>query len=328
MVTGTFTSAGVMRGATLVAGKTPLMTRIQGMAKEARSAFRTTPRRRTLKEIAMAPAGDSAFSIGKGVLAGGSAFGLGALCYYGLGMSKEEGAIDRAMIWPEYVKERIQTTYLYLAGSLGITAGSAAAVFRSPRMLTLVSANGWVAIIGSLAAVIGSGMIVRSIEYRPGFGAKQMAWMAHSAILGAVVAPMCFLGGPLLLRAAWYTAGVVGGLSMVAACAPSEKFLTMGGPLAIGLGVVFMSSLGGMFLPPTTALGAGLYSISLYGGLVLFGGFLLYDTQKIIRKAESYPLYGVRPFDPVNASVSIYLDTLNIFIRIATILAGGGNRRK
>ena len=30
----------------------------------------------------------------------------------------------------------------------------------------------------------------------------------------------------------------------MAVCAPSEKFLNMGGPLAIGLGVVFASSLG------------------------------------------------------------------------------------
>ena len=34
------------------------------------------------------------------------------------------------------------------------------------------------------------------------------------------------------------------GLSSLAVCAPSEKFLNMGGPLAMGLGVVFMSSLG------------------------------------------------------------------------------------
>jgi hypothetical protein len=86
-----------------------------------------------------------------------------------------------------------------------------------------------------------------------------------------------------------YTAGIVGGLSTVAVCAPSEKFLNMGGPLAIGFGAVFAASLGskfsafillssrliicsfikkGMFLPPTTALGAGLHSIALYGGLV------------------------------------------------------------
>lgn len=62
--------------------------------------------------------------------------------------------------------------------------------------------------------------------------------------MGAVIAPLTLLGGPLMLRAAWYTAGIVGGLSTVAMCAPSEKFLNMGGPLAVGFGVVFASSLG------------------------------------------------------------------------------------
>lgn len=62
--------------------------------------------------------------------------------------------------------------------------------------------------------------------------------------MGAVVAPLTILGGPLLLRAAWYTAGIVGGLSAVAMCAPSEKFLNMGAPLGVGLGLVFVSSVG------------------------------------------------------------------------------------
>ena len=83
-------------------------------------------------------------------------------------------------------------------------------------------------------------------------------------------------------------------------CAPSDKFLNMGGPLAMGLGVVFISSIGSAFLPPTTALGAGLYSVAMYGGLVLFGMFILYDTQKIIRRAETHPEYGVTPYDPIN----------------------------
>lgn len=41
-----------------------------------------------------------------------------------------------------------------------------------------------------------------------------------------------------------YTAGLVGGLSTIAACAPSDKFLTMGAPLGMGLGVVLVASLG------------------------------------------------------------------------------------
>lgn len=108
------------------------------------------------------------------------------------------------------------------------------------------------------------------------------------------------MGGPILLRAALYTAGIVGGLSTVAVCAPSDKFLYMGGPLAMGLGVVFVASLGSAFLPATTALGAGLYSMSLYGGLLLFGGFLLYDTQRIVRKAETHPNYAMQKYDPIN----------------------------
>ncbi len=59
--------------------------------------------------------------------------------------------------------------------------------------------------------------------------------------------------------------------------------------------------IGTWFLPASTALGAGLYSIAVYGGLVLFSGFLLYDTQRVIREAEAYPSYATKPYDPVNA---------------------------
>ena len=45
-----------------------------------------------------------------------------------------------------------------------------------------------------------------------------------------------------------YTAGIVGGLTSVALFAPSEKFLQMGGPLAIGLGLVIAASLGKNFV--------------------------------------------------------------------------------
>ena len=55
-------------------------------------------------------------------------------------------------------------------------------------------------------------MVCRSIPYKEGFGAKQLAWLTYGGVMGAVVAPLTMLGGPLLVRAAWYTAGVVGGM--------------------------------------------------------------------------------------------------------------------
>lgn len=284
-----------------------------------------------LKEAAFEPSMEKFFKIdqmGRWFIAGGAAVGLGALCYYGLGMSNEIGALEKAVIWPQYVKDRIHSTYMYLAGSIGLTALSAMAVSRTPVLMSFMMRGSWVAIGATFAAMIGAGMLVRSIPYESSPGAKHLAWLLHSGVMGAVVAPLTILGGPLLLRAAWYTAGVVGGLSTVAMCAPGEKFLNMGAPLGVGLGVVFVSSLGSMFLPPTSMAGATLYSVAVYGGLVLFSMFLLYDTQKVIKRAEVTPMYGAQKYDPINSMLGIYMDTLNIFMRIASILAGGGVSRK
>ncbi len=257
-------------------------------------------------------------------MAGASVIGLGGLVYYGLGFSNQSGILERSGIWPQYVRDRISSTFSYLGGGLGITAAGAYAVSRSPTLMNLAMKNSMLAMLGSFALVIGSGMLVRSIPYQQGdaFGSKHLAWALHAGILGAFIAPMTLLGGPLLIRAAMYTAGIVGGLSVVATTAPSEKFLNMTGPLAVGLGLVFAASIGSMFLPPTTRLGLSLYSLSVYGGLVLFSMFLLYDTQRIVKKAE-HSMH----FDPVNESISVYADILNIFIRIASIMAGSNKRK-
>ena len=58
---------------------------------------------------------------------------------------------------------------------------------------------------------------------------------------------------------------------------------------------------GTLFLPATSVVSAGLQSVVTYGVLVIFVDFRLYDTQKIIRSAETYPVYAERPYDPINA---------------------------
>lgn len=308
-----------------------LLTPSRNYATKTRFGMRRGRSGQELKEAAFEPSMEKIFKIdqmGRWFIAGGAAVGLGALCYYGLGMSNEIGAIEKAVIWPQYVKDRIHSTYMYLAGSIGLTALSAMAVSRTPVLMSFMMRGSWVTIGATFAAMIGAGMLVRSISYDHSPGPKHLAWLLHSGVMGAVVAPLTILGGPLLLRAAWYTAGIVGGLSTVAMCAPSEKFLNMGAPLGVGLGLVFVSSLGSMFFPPTSVAGASLYTVAVYGGLVLFSMFLLYDTQKVIKRAEIVPLHGVQKYDPINAMMGIYMDTLNIFMRVASILATGGSNRK
>ena len=120
-------------------------------------------------------------------------------------------SLSRAVAWPQYVRDRVRDTYFYFGGSLAATAGTAAAIFRSPAAMALVSRGGLVAMGVSIAAMIGSSMVVRSIPYSPGsLGAKQAAWLVHCAVVGAVIAPICLLGPAVLTRAAWYTAGMLG----------------------------------------------------------------------------------------------------------------------
>lgn len=306
------------------------------------SAFRAgTKAGPTLRERLLGPTTGKPFIYGTYAIAGASVFGVGMLCYYGLGMSKGVSAVDRAALWPEYVRSRLHSTYAYLAGSLALTAGAGVMAARSPTILALTTGGGLMTFIATFAVIIGTGMLVRSISYENAL-LKHSAWAVHCAAMGAVLAPLVFVGGPALMRAAWYTAGLVAGLSATAMCAPSEKFLMMSGPLAMGLGVVFVANIGSFFFPAHTALGAGLASIVVYGGLILFSAFLLYDTQRVIRKAELTPNSGYETYynqygqpmqvsgagyDPINEQLSLYMDILNIFIRMAMIM-GGSQRRK
>lgn len=73
---------------------------------------------------------------------------------------------------------------------------------------------------------------------------------------------------------------------------------------------------------------ATVYSVAIYGRLVLFSMFLMYDTQESIKYAEVVPVYTVQKYDPINSMLGIYMETLKIFMLVVSILPTGGNRKK
>ena len=90
-----------------------------------------------------------------------------------------------------------------------------------------------------------------------------------------------FAGMPVVYDALFATGFTMAGLGLVAYNAPSEQFLQWGGALGMGLAGMIGLSLAGMIWP----MSPGLYNVWLYGGLLLFSLFVLYDTQKIIYHA-------------------------------------------
>src|SRR5690606_14631167 len=84
----------------------------------------------------------------------------------------------------------------------------------------------------------------------------------------------------IFYKAALYTAGVFAALSFTAMNARQERFLNWGGPLFAGLTVLILASFSGLLLPARfTKTLEFIHALCLYGGLALFGAFLLYDTQ-------------------------------------------------
>ena len=70
-------------------------------------------------------------------------------------------------LWPQYVKQRIQDTYLYFGGSIAISAASAIAVFRTPALLARIASGGWLSILGTFAIVskIFTNYITLKLQY-------------------------------------------------------------------------------------------------------------------------------------------------------------------
>ena len=157
---------------------------------------------------------------------------------------------------------------------------------------------------------------------------KYALWTGFNVAQAAVLSPLLFLQPVLLARAGLYTAGVMGSIAVVGATAKQEKYLYLGGPLLAGVAVVALSGFAPLVLP-STAVRTLMWSenIWLYGGLAVFGGFTLYDVQKILHHARLAER-GIVPKDAVNESISLELDFLNIFIRMVQILGMRNNNRR
>jgi FtsH-binding integral membrane protein len=229
---------------------------------------------------------------------------------------------------PLFEREYLNQTFLHTGLGIGIIGLTARQMVQTGFVYRLMVTNPWVVGIGGLALSFATMIGTRSISpdnYIP----KYALWTAFNATQAAFVAPMlAFVPMPLLARAGLYTVAMMGAISVVGATAKQEKYLYIGGPLLAGAALVAVSGFAPLILPATAIRTAAFAeNIWLYGGLAIFGGFTLYDVQKVLHHARLAER-GLMRRDPVNESISLELDFLNIFIRMVQIMSMNNNRRK
>ncbi|KAJ4287885.1 hypothetical protein N0V88_007504 [Collariella sp. IMI 366227] len=245
-----------------------------------------------------------------GAIFGGTLVGVNAV----FNRETREGSI------PAFERAYLNQTFMHTGLGVGIIGLTAYQMVQSGFVYRLMVTNPWIVGIGGLALSIGSMIATRAIDpdnYIP----KYLCWTAFNATQAAFVAPLMMMAPPALLaRAGLYTLAMMGSISFVGATAKQDKYMYLGGPLLAGAAIVAVSGFAPLVLPATAVRTLALSEkLWLYGGLAVFGGFTLYDVQKVLYHARAAQA-GVIKADPVNESISLELDFLNIFVRMVQIL--------
>lgn len=115
-------------------------------------------------------------------------------------------------------------------------------------------------------------------------------------------------------------AAVFFSLTLAAMLAKRRAYLFLGGFLGSGLLVLSAMSLLSLFFG---RFGESLVSVQIYSGLMLFCGYVLYDTQIIMEKARA----GDRD-DPLKHALELFQDLISIFVRLIIILIRNNQRRE
>ncbi|KAH7412506.1 inhibitor of apoptosis-promoting Bax1-domain-containing protein [Cadophora sp. MPI-SDFR-AT-0126] len=293
-------------------------------ALKARHAFLPFAARRTFQDSARQGPTPANGELMRKMVIGAGIFGATTV---GLNMifnreTREDGGM------PPYERAYLNETFMHTGLGVGIIGLSARAMFQSGFTYRLMATNPWVVMIGGLALSIGTMMGTRATS-PDNYIQKYGLWAAFNVTQGALLAPLLFMAPPALIaRAGLYTVAMMGSIAFVGATAKQEKYLYLGGPLLAGVAIVAVSGFAPLVLPATAVRTlAFTENLWLYGGLAVFGGFTLYDVQKILMHARMAER-GLMAKDPVNESISLELDFLNIFIRMVQILMMQQGRKK
>lgn len=228
---------------------------------------------------------------------------------------------------PPYERSYLNETFLHTGLGIGIIGITARALHTSGWSFRLMSANPWlvlgIGLVGSIGTMMGC-----FATPPENYMAKYALWAGFNVTQAALLSPLLFFSPAILARAGLYTVGMMGSIAFVGATAKQEKYLYLGGPLLAGVAIVALSGLAPLVIPATAARTLmWTENIWLYGGLVVFGGFTLYDVQKILAHARMAER-GMMKRDAVNESIGLELDFINIFVRMVQLLAMQQGRRK
>ena len=218
--------------------------------------------------------------------------------------------------------------HVYLSTTIGIMFTLFTANFLSTSVNLIYHIGGGVVIITgfvmAVLCVVCFSFIrpdIMTNEYSINPPARWIFYIGISIGNGMVIAPLIQLvdeiSPEVYFTSFLITVIIFGSVSIYTLVVPSKGFLLLGAPLVSGLSTLIWLNIFSGF----TALFFGfnrfnvfVHQLDVYGGLILFILYVTYDTYKAIVMFEHHTP------DHLGIAVELYLDFVNIFIRILSIL--------
>lgn len=203
----------------------------------------------------------------------------------------------------------LRRTYaLFLLGLMVTGVGAVVALSVEAILMTVLNYI-WIALILQFVMVIGAGVLRDRSPWNTliYFGFTFLTGLILAPILLAVTYESGSFG--VVIQAFVLTASIFVGLSIFVLVSRKD-FSFLGGGLMIALFTLLGLGVVNIFFY-TDVLGLAFASLAA----VVFSGFILYDTSRILRHAGQ--------ISPITGALSLYLDFYNLFLALLRLL----NRR-
>jgi modulator of FtsH protease len=205
----------------------------------------------------------------------------------------------------------VRRTYAVVFLGIIVTCGGAAFAMSQPSVLNAVAAHPFLTMIAVFAPLL---LVMRNPR---AFPQNVILTGLFTFAEGVFIAPLLYMAERsqpgVTGQAALLTLGTFAALTAFVTFSRRD-FSAWGSFFMVGLVVLLITSLMNFFF---RSQAVGLYISA--AAVFVFGGLLVFDTWRILRSGQ----YGED--DYVSAAVAIYLDLLNMFLAILSLL--GGRRR-
>ncbi|HET9533584.1 MAG TPA: Bax inhibitor-1/YccA family protein [Blastocatellia bacterium] len=180
--------------------------------------------------------------------------------------------------------------------------------FSNPELMIAAASHPWIALL----LLIGGVFVAQAVRHQKGI--NLVAFFGFTTLTGVIISPLLYIVNQTnfasIVQAGVLTIGIFGGLTVYVFISDRD-FSFMRGMLTVGLIVVILAGFLNVLIVGSGGLGFAVAAAAL----LLFSGYVLYDTSNIIRR---YPTN-----EYIAGAMDLYLDAFNIFLALIRILNAG-----